>query len=303
MRRKFYTLDVFTEEALSGNPLAVVRDAQGLDAARMQKIAREFNLSETVFLLPPRDPVNTARVRIFTPSRELPFAGHPTIGAAILIAEMDAPELLAREDLQIVLEEEIGDVSCTVRHVKGRAPRASFTLPCLPERVGDPGRREIIAAGLGLTLDDIGFDDHEPSLFSAGNPMTFVPLASRDAVARAFPTFPAWMVAFGGMERPAAFVYCRETVRSGHAFHARMFAPGFGVAEDPATGSAVAALAGVIMAFDPPGDGSHGYTIEQGYEMGRPSLITLGLEVVAGQLVEASIGGCAVIVQQGTIDL
>ncbi|MDB5508603.1 MAG: PhzF family phenazine biosynthesis protein [Hyphomicrobiales bacterium] len=303
MRRKFYTLDVFTEEALSGNPLAVVRDAQGLDATRMQKIAREFNLSETVFLFPPRDPANTARLRIFTPTRELPFAGHPTVGAAILIAEMDAPELLAREDLQVVLEEEVGDICCTVRHVKGRAPRASFTLPRLPQKAGEASSAAKIAAALGLDVEDIGFEGHEPCLYSAGNPFAFVPLASRDAVARAWPNLSAWGEAFGQMERPAAFLYCRETVKPAHAFHARMFAPGLGVTEDPATGSAVAAFAGVIMAFEPPADGSHGFTIEQGFEMGRPSLITLGLEVEGGVLIEASIGGCAVIVQQGTIDL
>ncbi|HWG05648.1 MAG TPA: PhzF family phenazine biosynthesis isomerase, partial [Beijerinckiaceae bacterium] len=126
MRRKFHTLDVFTEHALAGNPLAVVLDCDGLDDNRMQAIAREFNLSETVFVLEPADPVNTAKIRIFTPSRELPFAGHPTIGAAILIAELRAPELLAASDVTLVLEEGIGLVTCSVRHRPNQGPRASF---------------------------------------------------------------------------------------------------------------------------------------------------------------------------------
>lgn len=303
MRRKFYTLDVFTDRPLTGNPLAVVRDCEGLDGARMQQIAREFNLSETIFILPPRDPVNTARVRIFTPTRELSFAGHPTVGAAILIGEMDAPELLGREDILVVLEEEIGVVTCTVRHLKGKAARASFVLPRLPEKAGVAGPTPAIAAALGLSPEEIGFDGHVPSLWSAGNPFTFVPLASREAVSRARPDMSRWHDAFGTMERPACFLYTRDVAQKGSAFHARMFAPGLGVSEDPATGSAVAGFAGVVMAFDQPEDGAHTLVIEQGFAMGRPSLITLGLDVASGVLLDASIGGSAVIVQQGTIDL
>src|SRR6516162_9173636 len=135
MTRRFQTLDVFTETALAGNPLAVVLDAEWLDDARMQAIAAEFNLSETVFVFEPRNAINTARIRIFTPKRELPFAGHPTIGAAALIADQRAGDLLAAHDLRIVLEEAIGDVVCSARHRKGHALAASFELPKLPERL------------------------------------------------------------------------------------------------------------------------------------------------------------------------
>ncbi|MDB5595640.1 MAG: phenazine biosynthesis protein PhzF [Hyphomicrobiales bacterium] len=303
MGRKFYTLDVFTDQALAGNPLAVVRECEGLDTARMQQIAREFNLSETVFLLPPRDPVNTARLRIFTPTHELPFAGHPTVGAAVLIGELDAPQMLAREDLLIVLEEEIGTITCTVRHMRGRAARASFTLPRLPSSAGTPGDARTVAAALGLDEADLGFSNHVPTMFSAGNAFTFVPLASMEAMSRVQPHSSAWEAAFSAMERPAVFLYTNEVARSGSDVHARMFAGGRGIAEDPATGSAVAAFAGVVMQFERPEDGSHMLAIEQGFEMGRPSLITLGLEVDGGFLVEASVGGCAVIVQQGVINL
>ena len=303
MKRKFYTLDVFTDTPFAGNPLAVMRDCEGLSDAQMQSIAREFNLSETVFLLPPRDPVNTTRARIFTPTRELPFAGHPTIGAAILIAVLDAPGLMRSQDILIVIEEQVGDIACTVGQRGGGAPRAYFTLPRLPEPAGVAGEGHAIACALGLDEDDIGFDDHAPCIFSAGNPFCFVPVATRAAISRAKPDPAAWPQAFGHMERGAAFLYTRHCVNEESDFHARMFAPGLGIAEDPATGSAVAAFAGVLMQSENVPDGSHVLTIEQGFDMGRPSFITLGLEVAGGRLMEASIGGSAILLQEGTLDL
>ena len=300
MARRFFTLDVFTERALSGNPLAVVIDAAGLDDVRMQAIAAEFNLSETVFVLEPRDPVNTARLRIFTATRELPFAGHPTVGTAALLAHTRAPDLLATQDLRIVLEEEVGDVACVVRHRKGQALAANFDLPKLPERLaGPPPSRSEIAQGLGLAPDDIGFDRHEPSLFTAGVPYLFVPVRSLAAMRGARPGAMPW-TDHGG---PATFLYTREVAEPGSAYHARMFAAGWGVSEDPATGSAAAAFAGVALAFDRPSDGEHVLTIEQGYETGRPSLIALGFEVEGGALRSASIGGSAVIVSSGALEL
>jgi trans-2,3-dihydro-3-hydroxyanthranilate isomerase len=247
--------------------------------------------------------VNTARLRIFTPTRELPFAGHPTIGAAVLIGLTDAPGMIAAQDILIVIEEEVGVISCTVGKSRGRAPRARFTLPRLPEPEGIAGESLAIADSLGLRESDIGFDDHAPAIFSAGNAFCFVPVASRAAIARAKPDPAAWPHAFGHMQRGAAFLYTRECERPGSHFHARMFAPGLGVAEDPATGSAVAAFAGVLMQSEEIVDGDHLFVIEQGFEMGRPSLITLGLEVAGGRLMEAEIGGNAVLVQEGTIDL
>ena len=302
MRRKFHTLDVFTNEPLAGNPLAVVLDAEGLDTARMQAIAREFNLSETVFVFAPRDPVNTAHVRIFTPGRELPFAGHPTVGAAVLLAELRAPEILLREDVGVVLEEAVGPVSCTVRHIKGDAPRASFVLPRLPAFVEPLGSAAAIAAALGLTPEDIGFGAHEPARYSAGVPFGFVPLASRAALGRVALNMDRWQAAFGAGQAPV-FLYCDDPQGKGHAYRARMFAPDMGIAEDPATGAAVAGFSGAVMAYDKPGDGDHTIIIEQGFEMGRPSLITLGLDVAGGKLTSASIGGHAVMVAQGFIDV
>jgi trans-2,3-dihydro-3-hydroxyanthranilate isomerase len=299
MRRKFYTLDVFTEAALAGNPLAVVLDSEGLDTARMQAIAREFNLAETVFVMEPRNPVNTARLRIFTPGRELPFAGHPTVGSAILLAHLRAPDLLAREDLRIVVEEEVGEVVCVARHRKGRAMAAYFMLPRLPQSVGEAPSDAALAADLGLTAADIGFGAHRPTMYGAGTPNLFVPIASLDAMARARPHLKLW----GENGGPAVYLYTNEVVNEGSNWHARMFASGWGIVEDPATGGAAAAFAGVVMQFERPGDGDHMFAIEQGLEMGRPSFISLGINVENGELRSATIGGSAVIVSNGAIDL
>ena len=300
MARRFHTLDVFTDVALAGNPLAVVVDAEDLDDARMQSIAAEFNLSETVFVLEAKNPVNTARVRIFTPARELPFAGHPTVGTAALLAHLRAPDLLAAQDLRIVLEEKVGDIVCVVRHRKGQALAAYFDLPKLPERLADaPPSKAEIAMRTGLSQDDIGFDGHEPRLFSAGVPYLFVPVRSLEAIGRADPRLTRW----GADGAPAVYLYTREAAHVGSSFHARMFAGGLGVSEDPATGSAAAAFAGVAFEFDRHTDGEHLMTIEQGIEMGRPSYIALGFKVEGRALRAATIGGSAVIVSSGSLDI
>ena len=299
MRRAYHTLDVFTDTPLAGNPLAVVLDSDGLDDARMQSIAREFNLAETVFVSEPKNPVNTAAVRIFTPARELPFAGHPTVGTAVLLAHLRAPELLTSEDLRIVLEEKVGDVVCVARHRKGQAMAAYFTVPRAPERMSEPPSKVSLATDLGLEVEDIGFDAHEPVVMGAGTANLFVPLKSLAAMGRARPDRKHW----GENGGPCLYLYTRESVHAGSDFHARMFAPGWGVYEDPATGSAAAAFAGVMMAFEMPRDGEHVVTIEQGVEMGRPSFISVGLDVADGALRSATIGGSAVIVCEGKIDL
>ena len=295
MKRRFYTLDVFADAPLQGNPLAVVLDADDLDTPQMQAIAGEFNLSETVFVLDPRDAINTARLRIFTPGRELPFAGHPTVGTACLLAHLRAAAMLARQDVRIVLEESVGDIVCVARRRPGQGLAANFDLPRLPARLPDaPPPADQIAAAFGLAPDDIGFGDHRPSLYSAGAPFLFAPVRSLDAMRRARP---------GALPGAAVYLYTREVERAGSAFHARMFAAEWGIVEDPATGSAAAAFAGVLAEFEPPGDGETTLTIEQGFEMGRPSLIALSLTMRDGALAGAAIGGSAVIVSSGVLDL
>ncbi len=230
MRRAYCLLDVFTETPLAGNPLAVVLDADGLDDARMQAIAREFNLPETVFVFAPRDSVNTAALRIFTPGRELPFAGHPTVGAAALVAHLRAPQMLAAQDLRLVLEERVGDVVCVARHRRGQALAASFTLPRLPQEGAPAPATEEIAARLGLAPADIGFGAHHPVVYGAGVDFVFAPLVSVEALARADPDVGRW-----GADNGAA-VYCYTPGGDGVDYRARMFASGWGIREDPATG-------------------------------------------------------------------
>lgn len=297
MRRRFVTLDVFTARRFAGNPLAVVLDATGLDTDSMQAITREFNLAETVFVLPAQDTAHRACLRIFTPATELPFAGHPTVGAAVLLNRIDGGG--TRE---FVLEEGIGPIPCATAATDPDRGRARFQLARLPEALGDAADRETIAAALGLVPEEIGFDNFLPSLWSAGISFTFVPVRSLDAIKRCQPRLEHWEAAFTQHDRSSAYVFCRDAVEAGSAFHARMFAPRLGVYEDPATGSAAAALAGVILRGAPPADGEHDIVIEQGFEMGRPSLITLSMTVQNGRLAAASIGGAAIAVTEGTIE-
>lgn len=302
--RRFVIMDVFADRPLAGNPLAVIVDAEGLDAAAMQAIAREFNLSETIFLLPAANPAHSAAVRIFTPVRELPFAGHPTVGAAVHLAAERLAGNSEEVDAVVVLEEAIGIVRCGV-DVKGTGGgRAVFDLPRLPEAAGDAADKAMIADAIGLGSQDVGFENHVPTVFSAGLPYTLVPLSGLDAVARIRPNSALWPGAFAA-SGGAAYLYCRHGVSHEAAFHARMFASdlGSGLKEDPATGSAAAALAGAIAMFDAPTDGAHALPVEQGLEMGRASLITLELEVDAGALRGARIAGEAVTVARGELEV
>jgi trans-2,3-dihydro-3-hydroxyanthranilate isomerase len=287
MRRRFVTFDVFTQTRFAGNPLAIVRDADGLDTAAMQRIAREFNLPETVFVLPPKDGKNRARLRIFTPANELPFAGHPTVGAAVFLGEGDVSD--------IVLEEEVGLVPCRVEK-KDAAGRAEFGLPKLPAKAAGAPDRPTVARALSLKESDIA---EAPSRWSAGLEFTFIPVTGLDAIGRA--KLGTDFDALIGNNAPGrAFLFCSETAEKRHDFHARMFAPGMGIPEDPATGSAAAAFAGIAAAGRP--DGAHRLVVEQGYEMKRPSQIELGFTIAKGAITAATIGGYAVPVSEGTID-
>jgi len=296
MRRRFFTLDVFTQKRFTGNPLAVVLESAELETAAMQAIAREFNLPETVFVFPAADPKHRARLRIFTPARELPFAGHPTVGTAVLLAHLDG----GSGPRELTVMEEVGPAVCRVQ-TQGEGGNASFAIPKMPERLGpvrDPGN---LAAALSLKPSDLGLDRFSPEMWSAGNPFTFVPLKGLDAMGRARPDMSRWRDVFGPSDPPGAFLFCREVADLAHSFHARMFAPAMGIAEDPATGSAVAAFAGVLAASGL-GDGEHRFVIEQGYEMGRPSVLQLLLTMSGGKLKAATVGGDAVIVSEGTIE-
>ena len=296
---QFHTLDVFTADRFAGNQLAVVMEASSLTSVQMQAIAREFAYSETVFVVPPENPAHSARIRIFTPGLELPFAGHPTIGTAVLFADLQSRSLPGTEDAIIVLEEPIGVIRVGVRCKPGEAAYAEFDVPKLPEPQSAPVSLDRMADALGLSPGEIGFENHRPTRYSAGVPYAFVPVRGLETIARARMIPPYWDSAFG---IHGAYLYCRETVHTTASFHARMFAPDL-IGEDPATGSAAAAFAAVVHRFDQIKDGSRRLLIEQGYEMGRPSQITLELTVAAGQLRQVRVGGRAVRVSSGTIEV
>jgi trans-2,3-dihydro-3-hydroxyanthranilate isomerase len=298
MRRRFATLDVFTDNRFAGNPLAVVLEPQGLDTKAMQGIAREFNLSETVFVLPPEDKQNRAKLRIFTPARELPFAGHPTVGTAVLLGRQDG----GAGERTFTLEEKVGLVPCRVTSPGPESGRASFDIPRLPAKEADSPDVAAMAAGFGLQVADMGLEGFSAARWSAGNPFTFVPVRGLDAMRRIKLDLARFDAAFGGGDHAAAFIFCRETAEAGNSFHARMFAPVMGVHEDPATGSAVAAFAGYLAARGGYPDGAHVVGIEQGYEMGRASQIELTLKISGGKLAGAAIAGSAVVVMEGTLE-
>jgi trans-2,3-dihydro-3-hydroxyanthranilate isomerase len=297
MRRRFVTLDVFTERRFAGNPLAVVLEPQGLGTPQMQAIAREFNHPETVFVLPPQDPAHRARLRIFTPAAELPFAGHPTVGTAMLLGRLDGGG-----ERRFVVEEGVGPVSCATTMTDPDSGRASFALPVLPVEQGPGPDAGAAAAALALDSTDIGFDGLRPSRWSAGMAQNFIPVRSLAAIARAQPDPARFAAAFSIDGRDVAYLYCGEVTEAGHHFHARMFAPGLGVLEDPATGSAAAGFAGLLAASGRYADGEHMVRIEQGYEMGRPSLIDLTLTIRGSKLAAASVGGGAIVVTEGAIE-
>src|SRR5262249_28695784 len=198
--------------------LAVVFDADGLGDATMQTIAREFGHPETVFVLKPEAAGSTARVRIFTPGLELAFAGHPTVGTALVLA-------LKGRGNAIVLEEKIGLVRCIATPAGADHGYARFTIPELPKTAGTAAGREAIASALGLAPDAMGFDHQPPARWSAGNAFTFVPVRGLDAVRRCRAIDAQWDAAFEVGGRTSAFVFCRETLDAKHHFHARMFAP------------------------------------------------------------------------------
>jgi trans-2,3-dihydro-3-hydroxyanthranilate isomerase len=266
----------------------------------MQTIAREFNLSETVFVLPPEESRHRAKLRIFTPGRELPFAGHPTVGTAVLLG-LDGQN--GADAQAFGLEEGVGIVTCIVERRGEGTGYARFRLPRLPETVeGAPsGADAAWALGLDPGRNRLRPPRAEPALGRRALRVHPGRRAGCDPQGAALDRALSGRARSG--PRPGMYVYTRETTAEGHHFHARMFgAPDFSIPEDPATGSAAAAFAGVLMQFEPLGDGTHSFVIEQGYEMGRPSEIDLQIVIEGGRLTAAEIGGGAVLVSEGEIE-
>lgn len=300
MKLKFVTLDVFTKDRFAGNPLAIVLEADALSDAQMQTIAREFNLSETLFVRRPADPANTASVRIFFPTAEIPFAGHPTIGCAIFLAEGKYKAGCSFET-RLVLEEVAGLVPVTVSRI-GDVPFAMLTAPVVPYAVDgalpDVG---LAAQALDLAPGDIGFGAQKIGLHEGGPRFLYIPVATPEALARARPMEPYWsrMMAMAGVD--SAYLYRAGEGRAD--YRARMFSPTAGIPEDPATGSASAMLASQLLASGALKDGTTRFMLEQGVEMGRASLIRMEADVAGGVLSAVRIGGHAVRVSEGVIEV
>lgn len=295
---EFFTLDVFTKQAFCGNPLAVVNEADHLCDEMMQKIAREFNLSETVFVLRPENPVHTARMRIFTPTRELPFAGHPTIGTAVLLADMGADRSKAMRTT-ITFEQKVGVVSVDVNRPLDEPAYGELRAATLPVAGSNLPVAGAVAAALSIEAGNIGFGLHEISLYDAGNAPLFVPVSSRSVLSEIEVSEENWK-ALGSAGDFGIYAYCRGN--NGHSrFHARFFGPEVGVLEDPATGSAAVAMAGALNAALMPEDGFHHWTIKQGEDMGRTSHIDLKAEIKGGEVKSIHLGGHAVRIARGVI--
>lgn len=291
---EFHTCDVFTETAFAGNPLAIVMAADGLTDAQMQGIAREFNLSETIFVQAPVHPNHTARVRIFFPTAEIPFAGHPTIGCAIHLAGLHhSGDFTAH----LVLEEEAGLVPVTVTRRGGKV-QAEFTAPVLPHGTDGRIRVDLAAAALGLRADQIGFDAHRPNVWQGGPRFAYVPVDSLQTLATASPHEPHWSALMAAAGVDSAYLYTRG---SDCDYRARMFSPTAGIPEDPATGSASAILAAQLYDAGEIGAGETVLSLHQGIEMGRPS--TIGLTILASDhgVTAVRIKGSAVPISQGRI--
>lgn len=299
MRYRYLTADVFTDRPFGGNPLAVFPDARGIPDARMQQTARELNLSETVFVLPPDDPRHTRRLRIFTPAVELPFAGHPTVGTAFVLAAI-AEVPLAGDETRVIFEEGVGPVPVTIRAEGGLPVFAELTATKLPE-VGPPAPAlRDLAAMLSLQPADL-LDGAEA--VSCGVPFLYVPLRDRDAVRRARVRVDLWEGLLAGSWAQEIYVFARDPELPGSHLRSRMFAPRFGIAEDPATGAATASFGGYLAARAPERDGTLRWVIEQGFEMGRPSLLHLEVDQRDGAVTAVRVGGSSVLMSEGWMEI
>jgi trans-2,3-dihydro-3-hydroxyanthranilate isomerase len=300
MQRRYVTVDVFTDSPFGGNPLAVVLDAGGLSTAQMQSIAREFNYSETTFVLPPRDAAHDAEVRIFTVNNEIPFAGHPNVGTAYVLASR-----AKTPPARLLFEEKAGIVPVEIVSERGKVMSTELTAPQALQWLTQVSAEQ--AAGcLSLSAGDVKTDRHVPHVVSVGLPFLVVELASREALKRAKPNADAFARTFPAVGSDAVYFYTRD-VPANEApcdVQARMFHPGSsGLSEDPATGSATAAAAALFAELDGMSDGELKLTIGQGFDMGRPSLLLTRVRKQGGKVVSAHVGGACVFMMEGTLAL
>jgi trans-2,3-dihydro-3-hydroxyanthranilate isomerase len=300
----YEVVDVFTTTRFGGNPLAVIPDARDLSDELMQRIAAEFGFSETTFVLPPVDPQHTARVRIFTPTSEIPFAGHPNVGTAFVLARRGSVFGQPVGE-QMRFEELAGLVDVTILHGDGVITGAAIIAP-RPLEVGQEVAVDMVAACIALSPEDIATTTHPPRIVSVGLPFVVTELASRTALAQAKPNVTRFVEANALVPRNdvgfALFLYV-PTAGAPWQYSARMFAPLDNVFEDPATGSASAALAAYRVALMPEADADIALTIEQGVDMGRPSHIRLQVHKAGGVVRQVVVGGDCVPVMRGELSV
>jgi trans-2,3-dihydro-3-hydroxyanthranilate isomerase len=287
----FSLVDVFTDRPFGGNQLAVFPDATSIADETMQQLAREFNFSETTFVLPPNDPSHTCRVRIFTPGRELPFAGHPTVGTAAVLAGLSDGE---DDHRSFVFEEGIGPVTVTV---DGPVIRLHLRSPDY-QTTDEEAPVAVIASALGLPEDAIA----ESWYAGIGLRFCFVHLADGELLDRVALDRSAWAAGVARAWSPDLYVFAGD-YRDGAKLQARFFAPGVGVAEDPATGSACAAVVASLAMRSPERGGTYRLQIQQGVAMGRPSELEGTARKQDGRLAEVVVAGRAAIIGHGTITL
>ncbi|HEX9565455.1 MAG TPA: PhzF family phenazine biosynthesis protein [Gemmatimonadaceae bacterium] len=298
---RYITADVFTSTRFGGNPLAVLPDGRGLNDAQMLAVTREFNYSETTFVFPPDDPRHTRRLRIWTPGGEVPFAGHPTVGTAFVLAAIGEIPILGTVT-RIIFEEKVGPVPVVVRGEQGVPVFSQLSVAQLPE-VGPPlPARAELAAALSLGEDDLMDGAWHPQVVSCGLPFGLVPLRDRRAVARARIRLDIWEKHLAGTPGEMVMVFAMDAEEAGHDVRARMFAPGLNVPEDPATGSACAALGGYLAMRDRR-EGTLRWVVEQGYEMGRPSILDVEADRSGGTITSVRVGGASVLVCEGRIQV
>jgi trans-2,3-dihydro-3-hydroxyanthranilate isomerase len=302
MRARYLTCDVFTDRVFGGNQLAVFPDASEIPPELMAPIAKEFNYSETTFVLPPDDPSHTAKVRIFTPGGELPFAGHPTVGTAHVLAAIGTVRLTG-DRTDIVFEEKVGPIPVSIRSANGVPTFAQLSVAQLPEVGPPPPSPDVLAPALSLSVDDFALGATMPEAVSCGVPFLFIPLKNRDAVRRASVRLDLFNAALADYTTSKVMIFAMDPELDGHDVRARMFAPSIGVPEDPATGSACSGLSGYLAARDPRRDGTLRWVVEQGFEMGRPSILELEADKKDGAITAVRVGGSTVMVCEGTFSL
>lgn len=300
MKRHFTTVDVFTDRPFGGNPLAVVTDAQGLSTEQMQTIAAEFNLAETTFVLPPRDPAHTAEVRIFTPKAEMPFAGHPNVGTAFVLARAGESYGRPVSGDRLVFEEKAGLVVMDLTREAGEVVATRLAAP-VPLSIGEEITVDFVAEACSLEAGDIKTDVHRPCIASCGAPLVFVELRSRAALKSAAPQAAAFVRALP-RERAVGIHLYVQAAEGSIDIQSRMFAPLHGIPEDPATGGANVALIGLLAHHRPEADLMLSKTIGQGFDMGRPSILQAAAEKKGGKVISTYIGGRCVPMMSGIID-